>query len=163
MRVTGEFVGTHLKIGIDSLKAIDQRWTYRQTFAVLIIHLLPLIQIKNLTVEFPETDSADPALQHIDLELNRGEMLAVVGESGSGQVGHVSVPDEPIDKSARVVEGPFYFHPTGGHAIDLLTLPEKKFRGYRGNQTGDDFPGAHDFPESGDDLRGAAPGTPDAS
>jgi peptide/nickel transport system ATP-binding protein len=96
--------------------------------------LLPLIQIKNLTVDFPGTESAEPALQSFNLELNRGEMLAVVGESGSGKSVMSLTLMNLLSKSARVVGGSILFSTDGGQSVELLGMEEKKFRSYRGNQ-----------------------------
>jgi peptide/nickel transport system ATP-binding protein len=96
--------------------------------------LLPLIQIKNLTVDFPETESSAPALQDFSLELNRGEMLAVVGESGSGKSIMSLTLMNLLSKGARVLQGSILFSPDGKETIQLLGMAEKKFRSYRGNQ-----------------------------
>ncbi len=97
-------------------------------------HLLPLLQIKKLTVDFPGTESAAPALQDFSLELNRGEMLAVVGESGSGKSVMALTLMNLLSKAARVIMGSVLFSPDGKEAIHLLGLPEKKIRSFRGNQ-----------------------------
>jgi peptide/nickel transport system ATP-binding protein len=96
--------------------------------------LLPLIQIKNLIVDFPETELSAPVLQDFSLELNRGEMLAVVGESGSGKSVMSLTVMRLLSKTARVVQGSVLFSSDGRQTIDLLRMPEKKFRSWRGNQ-----------------------------
>jgi peptide/nickel transport system ATP-binding protein len=96
--------------------------------------LLPLIQIKNLKVDFPGTESTAPALEDVGFELNRGEMLAVVGESGSGKSVMSLTIMKLLNSSARIVHGSVLFSPDGKVAADLLMIPEKKFRSYRGNQ-----------------------------
>ena len=45
----------------------------------------PLLQIRGLTVEFAVDGSWIPAVRGADLDLARGEVLALVGESGSGK------------------------------------------------------------------------------
>lgn len=45
----------------------------------------PLLQIRDLTVEFTVDGSWIPAVRGADLDLARGEVLALVGESGSGK------------------------------------------------------------------------------
>jgi len=45
----------------------------------------PLLQIKNLSVDFVTEGKSTPALQNIDITVRRGEILAIVGESGSGK------------------------------------------------------------------------------
>jgi len=96
--------------------------------------LLPIIQIKNLTVDFPGTGSSLPALQDFSMELNRGEMLAVVGESGSGKSVMALTLMNLLSKSARIVRGSVMFSPDGREEVDLLSLPEKKIRSFRGNR-----------------------------
>jgi peptide/nickel transport system ATP-binding protein len=96
--------------------------------------LLPLIQIKNLTVDFPGTDSATPALQDFSMELARGEMLAVVGESGSGKSVMVLTLMNLLNTAARIKNGSVLYSADGREAVDLLSIPENKFRNYRGNQ-----------------------------
>jgi peptide/nickel transport system ATP-binding protein len=95
--------------------------------------LLPLIQIQNLTVDFPETDSTAPALQDFSMELNRGEMLAIVGESGSGKSVMALTLMNLLSKTARVVGGSVLFSSNGNQAVDLLGIPEEKLQEYRGN------------------------------
>ncbi|PSH03323.1 MAG: ABC transporter ATP-binding protein [Acidobacteria bacterium] len=44
-----------------------------------------LLQLQNLSVEFPSAQGPLPAVRDISLELEAGETLALVGESGSGK------------------------------------------------------------------------------
>jgi peptide/nickel transport system ATP-binding protein len=96
--------------------------------------LLPLIQIKNLTVDFPGSGSDTPALQDFSMEINRGEMLAVVGESGSGKSVMSLTVMNLLSPAARIKQGSVIFSPDGIETVNLLALPEKKIRTYRGNQ-----------------------------
>jgi peptide/nickel transport system ATP-binding protein len=96
--------------------------------------LLPLLNIKNITVEFPESESSGPALKEFSFELNRGEMLAVVGESGSGKSVMSLTLMNLLSKTARVKQGSVLFSPDGTNEIELLGMEEKKFRAYRGNR-----------------------------
>jgi peptide/nickel transport system ATP-binding protein len=96
--------------------------------------LLPLLQIKNLTIDFPGTGNEKPALLDFSMELNRGELLAVVGESGSGKsVMSLSVMNL-LSPVARIKNGSILFSPDGAQSIDLRALSQEKFRSYRGNQ-----------------------------
>ncbi len=96
--------------------------------------MLPLIQIKNLTVDFPESGANAPALENFSMEIDRGEMLAVVGESGSGKSVMSLTLMNLLNPAARIVRGSIFYSPDGRESVDLLTLTEKKFRPYRGNQ-----------------------------
>ena len=44
----------------------------------------PLLRIHDLSVDFISEQAVVHALKNISLEINRGEVLALVGESGSG-------------------------------------------------------------------------------
>jgi dipeptide transport system ATP-binding protein len=46
---------------------------------------MPLLEIRNLTVEFPTAGGVLRAVDGIDLDVGEGELLGVVGESGSGK------------------------------------------------------------------------------
>ena len=96
--------------------------------------MYPLIQIKNLTVDFPGTGSETPALLDFSMDLHRGELLAVVGESGSGKsVMSLSLMNL-LSPAARIKHGSIFFSPDGMQLIDLRRLTDKQFRSYRGNQ-----------------------------
>src|SRR5918912_343020 len=46
---------------------------------------MPLLEIKNLSVEFPTSSGVLRAVDGVSLSLDEGEVLGVVGESGSGK------------------------------------------------------------------------------
>ncbi|PLW78694.1 ABC transporter ATP-binding protein [Cohaesibacter celericrescens] len=46
---------------------------------------MPLLEIRNLTVEFDTATGPFRALKGVDYDVEKGEVLAVVGESGSGK------------------------------------------------------------------------------
>jgi dipeptide transport system ATP-binding protein len=46
---------------------------------------MPLLEIRNLSVEFQTTRGAFHAVEELDLEVDAGEILGIVGESGSGK------------------------------------------------------------------------------
>jgi peptide/nickel transport system ATP-binding protein len=96
--------------------------------------LFPILQIKNLTVEFPATESAIPALQDFSMELNRGEMVAIVGESGSGKSVMSLALMKLLHKTARVKGDAILFSSDGENRVELLDMKEKEFRLYRGSQ-----------------------------
>lgn len=49
------------------------------------LEVSPLLQIRDLEVTFRTDEGAIPAVKGIDLDIHRGEVLALVGESGSGK------------------------------------------------------------------------------
>ncbi len=44
-----------------------------------------MIQLKNISKSYPLGDSVSPVLKHIDLQVDAGEMVAIMGASGSGK------------------------------------------------------------------------------
>src|SRR3982751_3678779 len=46
---------------------------------------MPLLEIDNLSVEFPSTSGRLKAVDRVSLRLEEGEVLGIVGESGSGK------------------------------------------------------------------------------
>ena len=65
----------------------------------------PLLQIKNLQVDFVADGTTTSALKNISFEITRGKVTAIVGESGSGKsVTSLSVlkliPSPPVKYTA---------------------------------------------------------------
>ena len=88
----------------------------------------PLLEIRDLQVEFRTRDGNAKAVNGVSYQLEYGQTLAVLGESGSGK----SVSAQAI---MGIVDSPPGFV-TGGEVLfkgtDLLTLPEEQRRAIRG-------------------------------
>ncbi|MCX6234692.1 MAG: ABC transporter ATP-binding protein [Bacteroidetes bacterium] len=98
-----------------------------------LIYSMPLLEIKNLTVEFSTENGIVRAADNVSLSLNTGETLGIVGESGSGKsVTALSVMRLIPDPPGRITNGEIIFHNQDNDNIDLLKLPEKKMQAYRG-------------------------------
>lgn len=94
----------------------------------------PLLQIRNLSVDFVTGQSTTKALKNINISVSRGEILAVVGESGSGKsVTSLSIlqllPSPPaVYRSGEIILT------TEEESIDMLTIPREKLQSIRGNK-----------------------------
>ncbi|WP_029040472.1 ABC transporter ATP-binding protein [Cucumibacter marinus] len=89
----------------------------------------PLLEVRDLCVDFVEGPRVTPAVRHVDFTIAPGETLALVGESGSGK----SVTALSI---LRLLPYPQARHPSGSIVFegqDLMTAPERVLRGLRGN------------------------------
>ena len=49
------------------------------------LFMTPLLEIKNLSVDFVAEKEITHAVKNISLSVKRGEVMAIVGESGSGK------------------------------------------------------------------------------
>ncbi|MDO5370333.1 ABC transporter ATP-binding protein [Paracoccus sp. (in: a-proteobacteria)] len=92
----------------------------------------PLLSIENLVVEFGPPRHRFPAVNGIDLTLDRGRTLGLVGESGCGK----SVTSLAVMRLVPQPPG----HYAGGRIMfegrDLLSLPESEMRKLRGGRIG---------------------------
>jgi oligopeptide transport system ATP-binding protein len=87
-----------------------------------------ILSIRDLTVEFGTEDGIVRAVTGVTYDLQHGEVLGIIGESGSGKSVSVMsmlglIPQPP----GRVVSGEAIFK-----GRDLLTLPKKELRSIRG-------------------------------
>jgi len=95
-----------------------------------------LLSILNLTIGFRTGESGlNPGVQGIDLDVRRGEILALVGESGSGKsITALSILQLLPSPPARYLSGEILFTEAGGQRIDLLKQSPEQMRKIRGRQ-----------------------------
>src|SRR5450830_1368817 len=90
-----------------------------------------LLKIEGLTIPIPAGGDRSYAVQDINLSLNAGEILCIIGESGSGK-----------SMSANAIMGllPSYMQPSAGRILfngrDLLQQSESELRSLRGKSIG---------------------------
>lgn len=89
-----------------------------------------LLDIKDLTIEFVTDDEVVSAVNGLDMELNKGETIGLVGETGAGKttsalgiMGLVPNPPGKIKRGSMKFEG-----------VDLLSLSEEEMRKIRGSK-----------------------------
>lgn len=96
---------------------------------------LPLLQIKNFSVDFVTDSGITSAVKNISFEINRSETVAVVGESGSGKtVTSLSILQLLPSPPAKYKSGEILFSEDGLNAVDLLKLEDKQLQKIRGNK-----------------------------
>lgn len=85
-------------------------------------HSLAIIDIKNITKSFFDGDAETQVLKGIDLIVNQGEFVAIMGRSGAGKstlLYQMSLLDVPTSGSIHL----------NGKLVDSMTMTEKtKFR-----------------------------------
>ncbi len=97
--------------------------------------MLPLLSIKNLSVDFNSDSGATHALKEISVSVNQGEIVALVGESGSGKsVTSLSVLQLLPSPPAQYTSGEILFSEDGKTATDLLQKNKYEMQDIRGNK-----------------------------
>ena len=91
----------------------------------------PLLEVRNLRVEFPNRHGTLVALDDISFDIAPGEILGVVGESGAGKSLTGSAIIGLLDPPGRVAAGEIRFD---GRRID--NLPYEEMRKVRGRHIG---------------------------
>ena len=99
--------------------------------------MLPLLQIKNLSLDFVTEQGTVSALKNISFEVFRNEVVALVGESGSGKsVTSLSILRLLPPSTARFSGGNILFSEEGNSPIDLLQRSRHEMQDIRGNKIG---------------------------
>ena len=101
----------------------------------MLLMTFPLLQIKNLSVDFITESGSTAAVNNMSFEINRGETVAIVGESGSGKtVTSLSILRLLPSPPAKYRSGEILFSEDGITQTDILHLDEKNIRKIRGNK-----------------------------
>ncbi|TCR65465.1 ABC transporter ATP-binding protein [Bosea sp. BK604] len=90
---------------------------------------LPLLDISNLTVEFATRRGKVQAVKSIDIQVGKGETVAIVGESGSGKSVTSYAVVRILDRAGKVAEGSISFS-----GVDLVAADEAQMRDLRGRE-----------------------------
>ncbi|MFQ3622127.1 MAG: ATP-binding cassette domain-containing protein, partial [Acetobacteraceae bacterium] len=92
---------------------------------------MPLLEVRNLRVEFPTRRGTLVAVDDVSFSIDQGEVLGVVGESGAGKSITGAAIIRLIEPPGRIAGGQVLL---GGRRID--TLPPERMRTVRGREIG---------------------------
>ena len=91
-----------------------------------------ILDIKNLDISFKTNAGTVHAIRGVNLDLCRGETVAIVGESGSGKSVTMKAAMGLLDSNATVNSGEILYTYTDESGrevtVDLLKLPKKQLR-----------------------------------
>lgn len=95
----------------------------------------PLLDIKNLSIEFVLESGIVPALKNISFSVNKNEIVALVGESGSGKsVTALSLLQLLPSPPAKYSSGEILFSEDGITQTDLIKKDNSLLQNIRGNK-----------------------------
>jgi peptide/nickel transport system ATP-binding protein len=90
---------------------------------------IPLLQVRDLTVEFSTRRGIVTAVEHVDLTVAKGETIGIVGESGSGKSVTSYAVMRILDRAGRIADGSVMFT-----NIDIRAAGESEMRHLRGRE-----------------------------
>ncbi|ATG51488.1 dipeptide/oligopeptide/nickel ABC transporter ATP-binding protein [Brachybacterium vulturis] len=90
-----------------------------------------LLEAEGLDVTYVVEEGEVPACRDIDIQLRRGEILGIAGESASGKSTLLNALSRLQRPPAVTSAGSVRFHPDGGDPVDLTALSEDQLRRYR--------------------------------
>jgi peptide/nickel transport system ATP-binding protein len=102
----------------------------------------PVLEIRNLSVDYGVGAEAVHAVRGVDLTLHRGEVLGLAGESGSGKSTLAYGMTRLLPPPGAVAGGQVVYRPADGPAVDVLRLSNAELRRFRWAETAIVFQGA---------------------
>ena len=95
----------------------------------MIPNTIPLLEVRDLTVEFQTRRGIVRAVQNVDVTVAKGETVGIVGESGSGKSVTSYAVMRILDRAGRIADGSVVFS-----GIDVRGADEHAMRDLRGRE-----------------------------
>ena len=89
----------------------------------------PLLDVRDLTVEFATRRGIVKAVQHVNIAVAKGETLGIVGESGSGKSVTSYAVMRILDRAGKIADGSVRFS-----GVDVKGATEDQMRDLRGRE-----------------------------
>ena len=94
-----------------------------------IPNTIPLLDVRDLTVEFQTRRGIVRAVQNVDVTVAKGETVGIVGESGSGKSVTSYAVMRILDRAGRIADGSVMFS-----GVDVRNADEQAMRDLRGRE-----------------------------
>ena len=96
---------------------------------------MALLEVKNLSIGFKHGKSVLPVVSEVSFSVGRGEVLALVGESGCGKsISCLALTGLLPRRLAAVSAEKIAFEIRNGSTVELSGLPERRMRSIRGGE-----------------------------
>jgi peptide/nickel transport system ATP-binding protein len=102
----------------------------------------PVLEIRDLDVDYGLGDQAVHAVREVNLTLHRGEVLGLAGESGSGKSTLAYGMTRLLPPPGVIRNGEVIYRPPAGEPVDVLALSPAELRAFRWAETSIVFQGA---------------------
>lgn len=103
----------------------------------------PILQVKNTSVQFDSDRGVSRVLNDVTLDIERNEVIGVIGESGSGKSMFAdSLLNAVVEPG--VTTGEVIYHPEDREPVDILSLEGEALRRIRWEEISTVFQGAQD-------------------
>jgi peptide/nickel transport system ATP-binding protein len=96
----------------------------------------PLLQIKNLCIDFHSDGKLHRAVDNVNISLQPGKTLGIVGESGSGKTVTALSVLQLLPEAAIIGGGEILFAKSNGQVVDLLKSTQEEIQKLRGHKIG---------------------------
>ena len=103
---------------------------------------VPVLEVRNLSVDYGYDDSPTHVLRNMSLTLHRGEVLGLAGESGCGKSTLAYAATRLLPPPGLITGGEVLFTDHHGTSVDLLRLDDAELRASRWRDTAIVFQGA---------------------
>ncbi|PJJ72834.1 peptide/nickel transport system ATP-binding protein [Diaminobutyricimonas aerilata] len=101
----------------------------------------PLLTVRDFSVVY-DVEPPVEAVKHVTLELQRGEILGLAGESGCGKTTLAYGVQRLLRAPAVITSGSVVFHDASGEHVDLNALDVEQMRRFRWDKISMVFQGA---------------------
>ena len=96
---------------------------------------MSLLQVNDLHISFQGEKKLLPAVSGVSFSLEKGEILALVGESGCGKsVSCMALAKLLPEPPAKILSGEILLEKRSGEKVDILQLSRKELRKVRGGE-----------------------------
>jgi peptide/nickel transport system permease protein len=91
----------------------------------------PVLELRNLRVEYGSDASPVHAVNDVSLTLHRGEVLGIAGESGSGKSTLARAVTRLLRPPAQIVGGEMVYTSRSGRQVNITDLSDRDLRKFR--------------------------------
>jgi peptide/nickel transport system ATP-binding protein len=102
----------------------------------------PVLEIRDLSVDYGLGEQAVHAVRDVSLRLHRGEVLGLAGESGSGKSTLAYGVTRLLPPPGAISSGSVIYHPPAGEPVDIMAMSPSQLRKFRWAETSIVFQGA---------------------